>query len=222
MEEPVLEHLSERALDEPIHQLGRVGTVGLELALVHQAGAIHPLQGQDLARGELGVDARHEDVRESPVELHEALGVGGLGRVVDFPVNKLPEVVDHRDDVDVALQHAQNPVDQASIPAKDVQIHGDNFLAARPLNLHRNRLASRAQCCLVDLADGGCRDRVFLQQLEDLVERDAQLRLHHLEGLLVRKGRQAVLQLLELLQVLGGKEVWARRQGLSCLDDRRT
>lgn len=109
-----LEHLAEGALHQRVDEAGGVGVVLSDLLAVHQPRAVHPLKRQHLggegaevsltgrqeggldrqgcvlfvylARRELRVDPRDKDVRQAPVQLHEALGVSGLGGVVDLAV----------------------------------------------------------------------------------------------------------------------------------------
>jgi hypothetical protein len=51
------------------------------------------------------------------------------------PVDELAKVVDDGNDVDVALEEAQDLVDEARVPAQHVQVHRDDLLAPGPLHL---------------------------------------------------------------------------------------
>lgn len=84
--------------------------------------------------------------------------------------------------------------------------------------LDRHHLSRGPKPGLVDLADGCGSDRVLFQELENLVERHAQVPLHYLKGKLVLERRQTVLQLLQLIQILRRQQIRSGRQRLSSLD----
>ena len=94
VEVSVVEHLPQRALHEGVDEAVRAEALLDELVVVDEPHAVHPLHREHAVGREGRVHARHEHVREVRVQLREPLRVGGLGLVVDLPVNELAEIVD--------------------------------------------------------------------------------------------------------------------------------
>ena len=58
MEETVLQHLTQRTLDQNVHQLARIKVHGSKLALIVQTGSLHPFHCENLGRAQVRVDFR--------------------------------------------------------------------------------------------------------------------------------------------------------------------
>mmetsp|Transcript_66014 Transcript_66014/g.148981 ORF Transcript_66014/g.148981 Transcript_66014/m.148981 type:complete len:254 (+) Transcript_66014:1077-1838(+) len=212
MEETVVEHLPEAALDQDIDEFRGLPPADFpDRCRVDQAHAFDPLHGQNSRAAQVRVDFGDVNVGYLCVKVAEKLCVGGLGGVVDLAIDELAEIVDHAHQVDLSAQLLEQPRQQPGVPAHDVQVDRDDLFAAGPLDLDRHQIAIGDESAFEDLADGGRSDGLRLYELEDLVEGHAQLLADYLEGRLLGEGRKPVLKSLQFDQVLLGEEVGAAR-----------
>mmetsp|Transcript_2933 Transcript_2933/g.11879 ORF Transcript_2933/g.11879 Transcript_2933/m.11879 type:complete len:454 (+) Transcript_2933:1196-2557(+) len=220
VEEARVEDLPQAALHEGLDERIAVDPLRGQLLLVHEAGALDPLHGQHLGRRVVWVHTRDEDIRETSVELRKPRGVRRLCAVVDLSEDELPEVVDHADQVDVAIQRLQRIGDHARVPTQDEQVQLDDVFTVGPLDLHGDQRSVRTQPGLVHLANTRRGHRPRLHELKHLLEVLTRLPLELLEGHRLREGWNLILQLLQLLQVQRGEQVGPGGQRLARLDDR--
>ena len=96
----------------------------------------------------------------------------------------------------------------------------DLFRGARPLHLDHDPLAALEPRAM-NLPDRPGGERLRFDPLEDVLPRDAELLLHHLDHLGLGQRRHAVLQARELLDDLGRDQVGPRREDLPELRERR-
>ena len=218
VEEAALQHLPQRALHERVDDVAPLEAVLAQRRAVSQPEAIDPLHRQHAARRERREDLGRRDVGDGAVEPREPRRVGGLDAVVDLGVDELAKVVDDRDEIDVAAERRDQPRQRRRVGAQDVQVERDDRLAAGPLHLDRH-LPAVEERRLVDLPERRRRHRLARDLRVDLRDRHAELGLEDRERGVVGKRRHAVLQPLQLGEVLGGQQVGARREGLSRLDD---
>ncbi len=202
--EAVLEHLAERALYKRVHQRRRLEPHPAERIPVRQPHTVDPTHREHAARAEFADDLGRGHVGYARVEAAEAAAVGRLDGIVDLRVDQRAKVVDYRDEVDVATERTDHPREHGAVAAQDVQVECDGLLAARPLHLDSNGRAV-GERRLVHLAERRRRHRRRLYLGEDLARGYAKLALDDAERFVVGERRHAVLQPLELFEVLGGE-----------------
>ena len=60
VEKSILQHLTQRALDQNIHELARVKVHRRQLYVVIQSSALHPFHGENFGSAQIRVDFRHK------------------------------------------------------------------------------------------------------------------------------------------------------------------
>ena len=139
---------------------------------------------------------------------------------VQLAVQRIGQVREHRLHVDHLLEPgAVTHLLREYLEERQVLL--DLLLRLGSLDLHHDLLAVR-QRRAVHLGDRAGGERLWLDVIEDVLPRHAQLLLHHVHDLLLGERRHVVLERRELRDVLGRKQVGTRRQDLSELRERRT
>ncbi len=108
----------------------------------------------------------------------EDLGVAGLDAVVELAPDRARELVDRPHEVDELELPDPLPGDPGDL-VQQLDVGVDLALGVGPLDLDDHLLAA-GQAGPVDLADRRGRDRLLLEVLEDLLDREVELLLHHL------------------------------------------
>mmetsp|Transcript_55 Transcript_55/g.158 ORF Transcript_55/g.158 Transcript_55/m.158 type:complete len:297 (-) Transcript_55:286-1176(-) len=216
MKKALLQHLLQRALDHGSDET-RLILVGEERG--RQTNSLDPFHHQHLPARKPPEDLGHVDVWVVPVQLSKPLSIPCLLQVVDLFVDQLPKLLHHRTEVEIPAKQLDHLAKGPAQLSEDVDVQGNHFLALRTLHFDCNCLPC-LEVRLVDLPDGGSGNWLGLNSLKDVLDLHPQLLLDDLERDLVGEGRETVLQLLQLLQVLGRKEVGTGGKRLAGLDER--
>ncbi len=149
----------------------------------------------------------------------EALGVSCLVPVVELLADRAGELVDDLARVD-EVEHPYPLLCQSRRLVHQLEIGLDLARSVRPLHLDGDSPAVR-QHRAVHLADRGSRDRVGVELEEEPLDRLPELLSDHPLDLGERNGPHVVLEPAQLGDDVRRDDVWARREQLAELDERR-
>ena len=143
----------------------------------------------------------------------EALDVVGLQLEVELTAQRVGEMLDHGGDVDDLAEHF--PVrGLLGEELEETEVAVDVLPCGGSLDLHDDAFAV-LQDRAVHLPDcPGC-ERLGLDAREDVLPRNAELLLHHLDDLGLGQRRDLVLEARELGDGLGREQVGASREDLA-------
>mmetsp|Transcript_6737 Transcript_6737/g.18856 ORF Transcript_6737/g.18856 Transcript_6737/m.18856 type:complete len:299 (+) Transcript_6737:1887-2783(+) len=217
MHEAGVQQLDQIAVEEGAAQLAHVGAGALVQLL-----ARHPFGDEERVGGELPVGAWSDDAVQSPL-LHLPLELGGVHRLrfeVHLGEEPDPPIIYQAAEVGAAGDAWAHVLEELRNGAKQEEVQSHSLQNPRPLHLHGDLGAAigRQKLGLVDLAERGCRDRGRRDGLKHCHGVAAKLLGHNGQGGFAGEGLHAVLQLLDLCDVLGRKKVAAGGEGLRQLD----
>ncbi len=222
MEDAVDHRALERRNESRLQERVRVDARRVHRLDVVEREAVEPLHHQHPPADERGVRPRHDDpallgLREDAGDVEHVLRFESEVELLD---DRLREQLDQRRRIrqrrhrDAAHQAGREPGERGDVVAEALR-------DLRPLHLDHDLFAG-AQPGRVHLGDRGRGDRRLVERLEQLLERTAEVDLHHCPHVGERLGRHLIAQQLELVDQLVGEEALAAGDDLAELHVART
>ncbi len=169
--------------------------------------------GREIVHGQ-----RHDDVLEVAQLVCDGDQVAGLLAVIELRQQRVLEFLDDARRINVAC--GADPIDDRRDLVERREVLVDPFPDARPLHLDRH-FAAAAQHGAVNLAQGGGGNRQAIELEERVRHAHAELLADGALDVLVGEGLDVVLQAGQRIEIRGRKQVGARREYLTQLDECR-